>query len=111
MGDDTDHGGPARQHIAVALSGGGHRASLFALGALLYLVDAGKGPELATVSSISGGSITNGHVAATTDLTTVEPAAFWQEMSHLGHQVAAVGTIWASKLTYAYLASMLLVLA
>lgn len=28
--------------IGVALSGGGHRASLFALGTLLYLIDAQK---------------------------------------------------------------------
>ena len=58
------------QHIGVALSGGGHRASLFGLGALLYLADAGKGPERSTVSSISGGSITNGYIGATCDLAT-----------------------------------------
>jgi hypothetical protein len=29
-----------RQQVAVALSGGGHRAGLLGLGALLYLVDA-----------------------------------------------------------------------
>ena len=53
--DDSPTGGSApRPHIAVALSGGGHRAALFGLGALLYLVDAGKGPELATISSVSG---------------------------------------------------------
>jgi hypothetical protein len=40
-------------HIAVALSGGGHRAALFGLGALLYLIDAGKGPEIGCVSSVS----------------------------------------------------------
>ena len=32
-------------HIGVALSGGGHRATLFGLGAMAYLLDAGKGPR------------------------------------------------------------------
>ena len=70
-GDSTSGPESPHPHVAVALSGGGHRASLFGLGALLYLIDAGKGPELATVSSISGGSITNGYVGMTTDLATV----------------------------------------
>ena len=48
-------GGPVSR-IAVALSGGGHRA-LFSLGALVYLVDAGKSREVTSVSSVSGGSL------------------------------------------------------
>jgi hypothetical protein len=99
VGQDDD----SRQHIAVALSGGGHRASLFGLGALLYLIDAGKGPELATVSSISGGSLTNGYVGMKTDLGTVTPDEFWRAMKPFANQVAAVGTLFASPLTLAYL--------
>ena len=95
-----------RQHIAVALSGGGHRASLFGLGALLYLIDAGKGPELATVSSISGGSITNGYVGMTTDLATVTPDEFWRAMKPFARQVGAVGTLFASPVTLAYLGAV-----
>jgi hypothetical protein len=38
--------------VSVSLSGGGHRASLFALGALLYLADAGKNREV-TQTAIS----------------------------------------------------------
>ena len=45
--------------IGVAISGGGHRASLFGLGALLYLIDADKGAHLGSVASVSGGSLTN----------------------------------------------------
>ncbi|MGH9242757.1 MAG: hypothetical protein ACRD29_00210 [Acidimicrobiales bacterium] len=101
-GRAEDGAGP-RQHIAVAISGGGHRASLFGLGALLYLVDAGKGPELATISSISGGSITNGYVGVTTDIRAVAPADFWRGMKPFARQVATVGTLFASPLTVAYL--------
>jgi len=44
----------------MAMSGGGHRASGWALGTMFYLVHAGKHAELAVISSVSGGSITNG---------------------------------------------------
>jgi predicted acylesterase/phospholipase RssA len=106
---DVAASGRSRQHVAVALSGGGHRASLFGLGALLYLVDAGKGPELATVSSISGGSITNGYVGMTTDLATVRADDFWRDVRPLARQVASLGTLFASPLTKAYLAVLGLV--
>jgi hypothetical protein len=102
--DDRGAGTGAPQHVAVALSGGGHRASLFGLGALLYLVDAGKGAELATVSSISGGSLTNGYVGMTSDLRTVAPDDFRAAAATFARQVASHGTVWASPLTYAYLA-------
>lgn len=42
----------------LCLSGGGYRAMLFHLGALLRLNEAGRLPGLARVSSVSGGSIT-----------------------------------------------------
>ena len=35
--------------IAIALSGGGHRASLFGLGVLLYLTDAGRNRDVVSV--------------------------------------------------------------
>jgi hypothetical protein len=55
-----EHGGPGlspEYEIAVALSGGGNRAALFGLGVLMATKDAGKMPR--TISSVSGGSITN----------------------------------------------------
>jgi predicted acylesterase/phospholipase RssA len=100
-----------RQHIGVAISGGGHRASLFGLGALLYLADAGKGSEIAVVSSVSGGSITNGYLGAHVDLTTASPDAVWSAAKPLAARIARNGLLFASKLTYLYLASMVLVLA
>lgn len=57
--------------FGIALSGGGHRASLFALGSLLYLVDSGMNWRVATVCSVSGGSITNAFVAQECDFGTV----------------------------------------
>jgi hypothetical protein len=46
--------------IGVALSGGGHRAALFALGVLWYPADAGKNRSVTSIASVSGGSLTNG---------------------------------------------------
>ena len=42
--------------LAVAMSGGGHRATLFVLGALMYLVDAGANKYVTSIASVSGGS-------------------------------------------------------
>jgi predicted acylesterase/phospholipase RssA len=50
--------------IGLCLSGGGHRASVFSLGALLYLADAGRRGDIRTISSVSGGSLTSGSLAA-----------------------------------------------
>src|SRR5918996_2673347 len=93
------------QHIAVAVSGGGHRATLFAVGSLLYLVDAGKGPELAAVSSVSGGSLANAHLALTCDLTTAEPDQVWREAKAITSPVAGKGAIWGAPPTHAFLGS------
>jgi NTE family protein len=49
-----------RAGIALCLSGGGYRAMVFHLGALLRLNEAGLLRKLARVSSVSGGSITAG---------------------------------------------------
>lgn len=104
MSEQSDPSGTTpRQHIGVALSGGGHRASLFALGALLYLMDAGKGPELAAVTSVSGGSITNGY-AGLGDLRTESGAAFRERLRPVAQACATRGTLFAGGLTYAFLA-------
>lgn len=55
---------------SVALSGGGHRASLFGLGSLLYLADVGENSAVSSIASVSGGSLTNGHLAQTLDYRT-----------------------------------------
>src|SRR5262245_8127179 len=60
--------------LGVALSGGGHRAACWGAGALLGLVDAGVGADVASVSSVSGGSIANGVVALGGDLRAADRA-------------------------------------
>lgn len=99
-GDDQD--------LALALSGGGHRATLFGLGALLYLVDAGQGPRLGSIASISGGSLTNGYIGLHCDLTTASPEEVRGHAGALAHQVARRGTLWAAPLTWAFCALVLL---
>jgi hypothetical protein len=64
------------RRLHVALSGGGHRATLYALGALEYLVDAGLARDVVAVASVSGGSIANGRAAQEVDLRTVTAADF-----------------------------------
>jgi len=58
------HGGPGLDTsypLGLALSGGGHRATLFGLGVLMAMRDAGREPT--QISSVSGGSITNAVLA------------------------------------------------
>ena len=57
----------------IALSGGGHRASLLAMGALLALVDRGLNERVRVVSSVSGGSITNAVIAYKADYRSLTP--------------------------------------
>jgi NTE family protein len=51
---------PPRPGIALCLSGGGYRAMLFHVGALIRLNELGLLPTLDRLSSVSGGSITAG---------------------------------------------------
>lgn len=49
--------------IGLALSGGGYRATLFALGSLIRLNELGMLQKIKTVTSVSGGAITAGYLA------------------------------------------------
>lgn len=71
-----EHQDPDHRDLGIALSGGGHRATLFTLGALLYLVDSRANLRVSSIASVSGGSITNGYVAQECDFGTVEAAEF-----------------------------------
>jgi NTE family protein len=57
-----------RRGVALCLSGGGFRASLFHLGALRRLNELGVLSRVDVVSSVSGGSIISAHVASRLDL-------------------------------------------
>jgi hypothetical protein len=59
--------------FAVALSGGGHRATLATLGALLAIVDRGLSAKVIQIASVSGGSITNAFVAQRCKFETLRP--------------------------------------
>ena len=101
--------GPGGKSIAFALSGGGHRATLFTLGALMYAVDAGRGRDTTSIASVSGGSITNGCVAQAVDFRDVSREAFERAVAGpLAARVAREGTLFAAWQTWAYLAALLL---
>ena len=54
---------PARPRVALALSGGGFRASIFHLGVLKRLAELGQLPRVDVVSTVSGGSIVGAFLA------------------------------------------------
>lgn len=60
---DVEEADRATDGIGIALSGGGYRAMLFHLGAMLRLFESGVLSQSARVSSVSGGSITAAKVA------------------------------------------------
>jgi hypothetical protein len=81
---------------SIAMSGGGHRASLFGLGALLYLADAGLNAEVTSMASVSGGSLTNGYVGARLDYITTSGPEFGEAVKPLVKRCAVQGTVqWA----------------
>jgi hypothetical protein len=92
--------------IGVSLSGGGHRASLFGLGTLLYLADAKKNREVTSIASVSGGSLTNAFVAQTMDFREVSPEQFEQAVKPFATQLAQKGTFQGRYLTTSYLLVM-----
>ncbi len=91
-----------RQGIGVALSGGGHRASLFGLGVLLYLADSEKNHEVRSIASVSGGSLTNGFVAQRVDFHDVQAGEFEHALRPFARQLAQSGTFTNAALTPRY---------
>jgi NTE family protein len=51
------------KNLGLGLSGGGYRATLFNLGALIRINELGLIGKLKRITSVSGGSITNGYLA------------------------------------------------
>jgi NTE family protein len=64
VADFTWDGGKLEPGIALAMSGGGFRAMLFHAGALTRLNELGLLSRIKRISSVSGGSIAAGHLAA-----------------------------------------------
>lgn len=83
--------------LGLCLSGGGHRASLFSLGALLYLVDAGRNQDVRVISSVSGGSLTNAFLASQSSSfsSAWEPADFDACAARFAKSIAGKPGFWA----------------
>ena len=95
--------------LAVCLSGGGHRATLFVLGALMYLVDAKANAYVTSIASVSGGSLTNGLVGQNLDFRKTDGTEFRNLVaSPLATQIAKWGTLFAPFFTKVYLAILVL---
>ncbi|HEX5445590.1 MAG TPA: patatin-like phospholipase family protein [Pirellulales bacterium] len=65
-----------RKRIGLALSGGGFRATLFHLGMVRFLRDAGILPSVTHVTSVSGGSVLAAHLVLNWDRYTGTPDQF-----------------------------------
>jgi predicted acylesterase/phospholipase RssA len=63
-------------NIGLALSGGGFRATLYHLGVIRYLRDAGALPHVTDIAAVSGGSIVAAHLVLNWDRYTGSDAAF-----------------------------------
>ncbi len=96
--------------VGVSMSGGGHRASLFGLGVLLYLVDAGKNEQVTSISSVSGGSLTNAFVGQALDLQATTPEEFDRAVAPFATRIARRGTFLGRGLTGRYPLVLLLTL-
>ncbi len=83
--------------VGVALSGGGHRAGAWALGALLYLHDAGVAPDVKTVASVSGGSITSAWLAARLTWSSAARGDVYRATHDLAQRYATHGTVFADR--------------
>lgn len=69
--------------IALALSGGGFRATLFHLGVIRYLRTVGRLQNVRHIAAVSGGSILAAHLAANWDLYTGSFDEFLRASDHL----------------------------
>src|SRR6516162_9784452 len=73
----------AMKKLGLALSGGGFRASLYHLGLVRFLRDAGLLSQVSHITSVSGGSIIAAHLALNWDLYTGSAEDFDQAASKL----------------------------
>jgi hypothetical protein len=79
--------------FGVALSGGGHRATLMTLGALLALVDRGLNRNVLQIASVSGGSITNAFVVQRCDYDELPPGGLDAIAAELVGKVVRQGVL------------------
>ena len=96
--------------VGVALSGGGHRASVWAAGLLLYLADVGRNGDVGAIASVSGGSITNGVVAQQMDYRQARADEVRAGLRPLMHHIAYTGLFFWGPSTNVYVVTVLGVL-
>jgi predicted acylesterase/phospholipase RssA len=96
--------------VGVALSGGGHRASVWAVGLLLYLADAGRNGDVGAIASVSGGSITNGVVAQQMDYRQARADEVRAGLSPLLNHIAYTGLFFWGPSTNLYVVTVLALL-
>jgi predicted acylesterase/phospholipase RssA len=97
---------PPDLEIALALSGGGHRATLFGLGALLAFADTDAHERVSSIASVSGGSLANGAIAARLDYRTASAADITQEVRDISRNIASAPCLrsgWLQKVVLALL--------
>lgn len=82
--------------LGLALSGGGHRATLFTLGALLYLHDSGRNRDVTIITSVSGGSLTNAFLSQARPAYESPQAQddFEPAISQFARGIAGRRTVW-----------------
>lgn len=93
--------------IGIALSGGGHRATIWGLGVLLYLADAGRQKDVGVIASVSGGSIANGVVAHEMDYRQASADEVRSKVRPLLRHVAHDGLFFWGPSTNAFVITVL----
>jgi hypothetical protein len=96
--------------LTVAMSGGGHRACVFALGVMLYLAEAGRTSTITSIASVSGGSFANGALAQDVDLTSCPPEDVEAVVRRVARRVCRRGVLFAAPMVIAYLVALILFL-
>jgi len=99
----------AEPRTALALSGGGHRACLWALGVLMYLADVGRNPQVTSIASVSGGSLANAAIGQRLDYATATEEQVREVACDVVRLVAGRGALFAWWGTLAYLAVLAIV--
>lgn len=84
---------PVERDIGITLSGGGHRATVFGLGALLAMADAGLCGRTVSIGSVSGGSIANGAVMVGPDFGTAPVADIEAHIARTVQSIAERGIL------------------
>jgi len=85
------------------MSGGGHRASVFALGVMLYLADAQRSGQITSIASVSGGSLANGALAQDVDLRSASTGDVEAAIAGVARRVTGRGTLFGANSTIVYL--------